>query len=710
MSRSSKQVLTLILVFGGVFAMKAALVPLMRSPWILSDETDYAAGARGFWRHGRLILDERGGQPLPPGYSIVISPAFAAPDMKTTYRLVLIINSLLTTLTGLAAYGVVRRLIGSGAASAAWRFALAVGVIVSVMPAVWLYSYVMMSENLFALLLVLLCAVIVRMPAGRWWWWWGLAAGLLTGAMFVTRSIMVVVAPGVVAACPVAGGGLRRAAGRLACAAAGAAAIVVPWVAYVTSTAHRSATGYPEEKYIERLGDVLSSGANFAAFLRIVGNDLTALAVLTGGVFLVAAADAALRRSAWRSAELRALMAFALLATAGVIGLSAIHQFRMYVVEGQSQKAVYSRYAAPLAQCIVMVACVGLWSRWQRRPGWSGWVRPAAVGAVVFGLMFGLMPVPPPKTSNTIGLWHLTRLTKIFSPNESLPWVVPCALYLGWGALAVWAFSRARTAARALGAAGLLFLALSAISVRDIRHVSRSTHQRLPLGPWLLDHARPGDTVFVDDTPFIAASQDAYREVQLAHFWNPDLRIIRDRAEALATPALTYLVSLDDLRYRVLHQQPGRWFLYHVKGDVLPLRTDIAFIQPGLLPDGDTEGFYAAEGTRRWTTDRAVVRLRGLPSGRDVVLSLATGGRRPPDNPAHVEVLFDGRSLGTFTQGSRTASPQFHVPGAWLLGGDVHRLELRTNTFRPRDYPGWPKDGRDLGVFLFWIKIQAAEH
>jgi hypothetical protein len=44
------------------------------------------------------------------------------------------------------------------------------------------------------------------------------------------------------------------------------------------------------------------------------------------------------------------------------------------------------------------------------------------------------------------------------------------------------------------------------------------------------------------------------------------------------------------------------------------------------------------------------------------------------------------------------------VPASTAAAGRP-RLELRTNTFQPSKFPGWPADDRHLGVQLHWIKI-----
>ena len=54
--------------FGLVLLLKLLPLPFLPSPWIIPDETDYAAGARSIWREARLLPTHRGGQPYPPGY------------------------------------------------------------------------------------------------------------------------------------------------------------------------------------------------------------------------------------------------------------------------------------------------------------------------------------------------------------------------------------------------------------------------------------------------------------------------------------------------------------------------------------------------------------------------------------------------------------------------------------------------------------------
>lgn len=144
-SKSLRSNLPLAAVAGGglLAAISLWLYAAMRipTPWIVGDELLYAELARSFLETGSFSFREAPVETFAVLYPILISPAWLAHDMETTYPLAKALNVPLMASTAVPVYLWARRL-------APLPYALAAGAIVLVSPAL-LYTGTLMSENAF---------------------------------------------------------------------------------------------------------------------------------------------------------------------------------------------------------------------------------------------------------------------------------------------------------------------------------------------------------------------------------------------------------------------------------------------------------------------------------------------------------------------------------------------------------------------------------
>lgn len=140
----------------------------------------------------------------------------------------------------------------------------------------------------------------------------------------------------------------------------------------------------------------------------------------------------------------------------------------------------------------------------------------------------------------------------------------------------------------------------------------------------------------------------------------------------------------------------------------------------GGLDLGFVRGFYAtdADADWRWTTALAHIRLATADPQPVLHLRLAAG--RPADAPLpQVEVWARGQFVGRFAVApgwhdyvlplpSVDNEPQAVVSVGQPAGVDSQEsviIELRSDTFTPRDYDQTSDDGRTLGVMVDWVKL-----
>ena len=169
-------------------AVRYALALEQTAPWIMGDELRYSDMAKGFLEHGRLLVRE-GETPFATAYPALISPAWSAGDIATSYEIAKAINVVLMTLSALIVFLWLRRVV-------ARRYALVAAGLVLLMPT-FVYTGTLMTENA-ALPAFLLGAYVMSRTLERpsLLWQLGLFAAIgLAAAMRVQVITLMIVYP-----------------------------------------------------------------------------------------------------------------------------------------------------------------------------------------------------------------------------------------------------------------------------------------------------------------------------------------------------------------------------------------------------------------------------------------------------------------------------------------------------------------------------------
>lgn len=139
-----------------------------------------------------------------------------------------------------------------------------------------------------------------------------------------------------------------------------------------------------------------------------------------------------------------------------------------------------------------------------------------------------------------------------------------------------------------------------------------------------------------------------------------------------------------------------------------PFAAPPAALEIGVADLGFVTGFWLPEpGGTRWTRGAATL-LLAAPPGAGARITLELRAARPAAAPAtHVQLLVNGQALGQFAPDDAWRSYSADVPAA-LIGPERQLLvELRSDTFRPRDYDRASPDDRALGVLVRSIALVA---
>lgn len=175
-SRAAAPVALVALMLVSVLA-RFWLARAVKTPWILADEFLYAEEAKGFAADARYTIRGAAGPILSYLYPALISPAWLARSMTTTYGLAKAINAVLMTLVAIPVY-----LWGSRLAPRRYAF-VAVGLTL-LLPS-FFYTAELMTENAFCPAFVTACfalALVLERPTL-------LRQGLMLAAFLVTVAI-----------------------------------------------------------------------------------------------------------------------------------------------------------------------------------------------------------------------------------------------------------------------------------------------------------------------------------------------------------------------------------------------------------------------------------------------------------------------------------------------------------------------------------------
>lgn len=134
----------------------------INNPFIHVDEAGYIANARHVFHQSHLKTS------YYPGYSLLISPAFFfSNNLDTAYKIIQVINALLTSFVPVLGYWLLRMAFGNRLLR---RDSLLIAVLVSLFPAFLLYPSLAISEVSYVPIYLLLITLLFgyRTTVGRW--------------------------------------------------------------------------------------------------------------------------------------------------------------------------------------------------------------------------------------------------------------------------------------------------------------------------------------------------------------------------------------------------------------------------------------------------------------------------------------------------------------------------------------------------------------
>ena len=141
--RISKQLLTIFVV---LFVVKVIISFLIPMPNAFSDDYAYLQMAKNFHDFG--ILEVNNASPFPPLYSILISPLYLLNDTELIYLLIKILNALISSAIIFPIFLIAKDFLND-------KEAIKTSILISLIPTVFVFTFYVMSENIFFLLFTL---------------------------------------------------------------------------------------------------------------------------------------------------------------------------------------------------------------------------------------------------------------------------------------------------------------------------------------------------------------------------------------------------------------------------------------------------------------------------------------------------------------------------------------------------------------------------
>ncbi|HEV8601946.1 MAG TPA: hypothetical protein VGQ68_00980 [Gaiellaceae bacterium] len=613
--------------------MRLWLVRKIATPWIMSDELLYSELARSFADGGHFLVREGFYPVYNVGYPVLVSPAWLAGSMETTYGLAKAINVALMTTALLPLYFWARRLVSPGYAAVATGLA-------ALMPS-FLYTGMIMTENAFFPAFVATTFAFALMLERPSLPRQGLALAAI-GVSYFARAqglVLALVLPVAVllklaldARTLPAAGRWRSVVGEARRYAPIAAVYVVGGVGYVLYQAVR---GVPLNSVLGAYSGLTVVDYSLSDAARWTLEHFAELG-LSVGLFPLSALVVLLGLALLRGAESQAERAF--LAVTGAAVLVVVVQVAVYA--SWFSLRVEERYMFFLAP-LLLVALVLWLQRGLPRP-------PLLTGVAALGPAALLVALPLRERlnisilSDTFTFIPLLRLSNILSGG--VPTVRTLMLAGGFAAAAVFALLPRRIARPALPAAVAAFFVLVTYAVfGSIRDHSSATRDLIhsPRQDWVDAALPPGSSAGF----LFGASADPFVEAHLmwqVEFWNRDVMKVYNLAPEPASFAKT-AAGVDRLTGRIAPQD-GRVFPFRyvvtsdnlgLSGRLIARQSPFALYQvrPPLRLVSEVEGLYA-DG---WMgAEAALTRYVGRPRRLEVRLSRQAW--QGPDVPGRVTI------------------------------------------------------------------------
>lgn len=708
--------------------LKAILTFPFTTPWIIADEVVYSKLSQSlldlvFISDIKNALTYSPVQTYPPGYSIFLSVTnFLSPDKQALYQNMLLVNSFLSSSIIFPAYFLLKKYTS--------KFqALSGSLVISTLPSVTTYTFVLMSENLFVPL-VLYSVWFLHESFENNDLHWNVLAGISifylyftkeTGIVFIFSVLISLVYFFVLTGCKDRSKLFRNKAVLVF-------SLAMPtfgWLLYKIAALSKSSL-YDTAKYSSSLVDCISQADAFELFVRLVLNEIGYI-MLSAYIFIFIICALLVSESIFRLkligfseytkefdlkkvTALNSSIVYFISFSAGLLLITVAHMNR-YIANPEN--FIFGRYIDPIIPVVFLFGLIGIAVLQMRSNG-------TATKRKYRTIMFSSFIVLPclyylPHTyygfPNMFGIYYVIYLQKYMSYFVLLLLIALFFLIIPFYLMK--RMNNGKPITLFFTYLILLSIVLSVPTYEEQFENMNNTKNINQIGRYL-EHNSSDDTLILMDHEDVREHWGLQMWFFIQYWTDGEMvqHFTNDDPSGLATKEhindVDYIISKKLLPYHCVETANNGYKLYDLTvSSQTPSNMSLPYIiDIGKNDQHITEGFYDPElGEYRWTTNSSKIKIEYGGNQGPLLLEVMMRSSRPDTDPANVTLYMNGNLIGSAEKiiGNRDYSvvvPENYLEDRYQI------LEIRTNTWKPSDH-GYVNDDRDLGIQIDWIKIDS---
>jgi len=722
----NKEYFYLISLFIVIISIKFIVSLNFPSPWIFADETVYAENAKNIINGNIFYLKYC--QQYPPGYSIFLSMAYIfSDDMAVVYRIMLLINCIITTSIIFPSYFILRKFCDK-------KFSFLGSATIVTLPSVTLYTFVLMSENLFIPLFLFSAWFLLESYSDNRKTW-DFLAGISIIYLFLTRAMGVAMIVGFLISFIFYALTLSKqnsivtilkekyiliisiAAPILIISIA---APMVLWIYYKsTFLAQSNIIGYNTELYYTTLLGIFCDADSFEEFVSLFLHEMEVLILSSYFVVFYLACLLILNTSKIFKSQLlhernlqncqginttiglTSLVIYVVVSSFIIILITVVHM-HIALANGNQYYLVFGRYIDPIVPFIFLFGIIGYYLIYNDRfkISRSNLIKLTLLYVIVIIIFIFTFPYEHYKFPNMLSIFYIQYLKSIL-PIETF------ILAFSSISFGLFYFAALRKTSKYYL---FLFLILTSILVSvypvQLSQIhSFNADQASQIGKYLNEHSEEDTLVLMDrwdGWPLMWFSTIFWMNGDLIH--HP---IKSDPSSDILVGEADYIISSKILPYQPATCSIG-YKLYEINAIQNNSPVEVPFIiDIGLGDDCIIENFHSAENKKiRWTKGSSKILIKYPAHLGPMKLRIKTYGFRPEDNPANIEWHINDIKIREDIKLSESQDYTVIISDK-ILNKDYQLLTIASNTWRPSDYGS--ADTRDLGVQVDWVEVDRAD-
>jgi len=704
----------LVIFFLLLITIKTTISLTFPTPWIFADETVYDDVAKNILI-GKFTSELKYAQLYPPGYPLFLSIAHLYSDKDVAYHIMLFINAILSSSIIFPAYFILKKFVNK-------KSALGFSILISCLPSSTLYSFVIMSENLFIPLFLLSCWFLIESSKKNPTYdiLWGFSVFLL----LLTRATGIAMIVGLVSA--VIYIIIKQSKNRnypaiknKIVALISFALPSIAWLYYKSINATQGISqitsevfGYNVSAYLSNLFDIFTSPSSLMTFLDLAIHEVDYIVLTTYFVFFILAVYSIFRnKNLMRREEYSIFLSYFLPSLLVLTLITLVHMYSAFS-NGNEYYAIFGRYIAPLIAPVFIMGAIGLDQLQKNEDEFIHIIMPTAICLLIVFLI--TFPSEYYSFPNTFSIFYIQSIQKIGGLS-----LLQFIIILNLLVYSLTLFTRNSTNLRfTLFITFLtLFSLLASIPTLNQEHSSSVTTENAnQIGRYLQNFSNSSTIVLMDKEDFDPPGGP--HTWFLTKFWMEGSLIQHSTEQDPSgvytfNEKLDYILSSKLLPYKVVATlSSGAYNLYCMDCDSHDEIADATeklskggiIIDIGKDDSSIIRNFWSPENQKtRWTKNVSEIKFIYPKSFGDAKITIATEGTRPPDNPANVVILLNKHPAYSFKKQSEYLVCSFNVSQNHL-NPTYQILAIQSNTWNPSDYDN--KDNRELGIQIDWIKIE----